>query len=210
MVKQVSGTSILRPSSSAPMSSSGSAGSFRALSYTFGHAGTFRIPDRSQLSKSYASPAAYAVTIALFTFFLCGAALLIMRGGAAFLSLISLFALGTILLTIAIFVLSLIASIFNCKIIGLPHSAKEHMIMMSSLTYLPFLILIHIVWLSVSFILSISLMILNMYYLPACYESQHSYADQRESVLHHVFLLVSYLLMVLLCVSVFLVGIPAK
>lgn len=169
------------------------------LSGLFSHASTFRPVDRSRIRGSYLLAVAYSMLVALVVLSIAALVAILSLGLPGAQRAAPSLAIATASLAVVLTVSSLLAAWGNCWLLGSTLTTKDHLIFVSSMTYLPLLIGLHFVSSIAASIASLALLFLNSYYLSACYQGRVNTEDTRSAVIHQVYILVAYLSMTYLC-----------
>lgn len=106
------------------------------------------------------------------------------------------------LLFAAFAILCFLISYFGAKVAGIEHSAKQFALNTSSFVFIPISILVNMfLFAKVSGFVIFGISMLAIYYVQSVYEIHFPYATRRESVIHHVYIFVTYLILLNLSIE---------
>lgn len=162
-----------------------------SISHLFFSATTFRGATRSRVTNSYIAALVYTCSIALWCeIIICVLKALSSSSGKVLtLSFVRQELMRFACFSILILFVSFIAAFFNSRILGTDIEAKDTLIFVSSMTYAPLYILLHLIHPIIGNIAGIAWWLLNVMYLRSTYTT--TFADERESTIHYVYIAVA-------------------
>jgi hypothetical protein len=162
------------------------------ISHAFKSVMTLHPIDQEAVSKSYIPSVLYMVILMAVSMSIFSFSFYIFSGSlpysSNFLVVIGNYIVGCMIMLCLSFCISVISS----YLAGVDHSAKFYIIIVSSVTYLPFIILIKILSEFLDRITTFITLILCSYYMQQCFSAIFQYEDQRAYVIHYAWTIFGY------------------